>query len=321
MLSDMVVYNQYIKQATIESVCQAIDKFNAASGGAIQLSAEGFDGDFLMRNMFGSLASAQRRVDRYAANDAQAATALAQIEETVVKVAGGFGPIEWEPSQLTWMQQNEALGIEMASKALTEAIIQDQLNTGISACVAALSGVAELVSDISATAGVSQTALNATHALFGDRSSALIAQVMNGATYHKLVGEGLANTATLFEAGNVTVVSILGKKIVITDAPALVVAGTPNKGYTLTLQSGGIVINNSSDLVTAIDTSTGNKRIQTQFQADYAFGVGIKGFGWDTANGGKSPLDAEIATSENWDKFVSCDKDTAGVLTVFDMDQ
>ncbi len=320
-LSDMKVYNEYIKQATIETVCQAIDKFNGASNGAIQLSAEGFDGDFLMKSLFGSLDAAQRRVDRYAAQGTITPTALAQIEEKIVKVAGGFGPVIWEPAQLTWMQQNETLGIEMASQALSDAIIKDQLNTGIAACVASLAGVPTLVSDISATAGLSQAALNNNHALFGDRSQSLIVEVMTGAAYHKLVGEAIGNTNNLFQSGNVTVVNILNKAIIITDSPSLLLAGTPNKSYVLSLVNGGIVINNSTDLVTNIDTSNGNTRIDTTFQADYSFGVGIKGFAWDEANGGKSPLDAEIATSENWDIYVSCDKDAAGTLLVVDADQ
>jgi len=320
MLSDMKVYNEYIKQATIETVCQEIDKFNSASGGAIQLSAEGFDGDFLMRNMFGSLDAAQRRVDRYAANGAATPTVLAQIEEKIVKIAGGFGPVIWEPSQLTWMQQNEALGIEMASKALSENIIKDQLNTGIAGAVAALSGVAELTSDISGSAGLSQSALNNTHSLFGDRSQALISQIMTGAAYHKLVGEAIGNTSSLFVAGNVTVVNILNKRIVVTDAPALLVAGTPNKSHVLSLVNGGIVINNASDLITNIETTNRLQRIETTFQADYTFGLGIKGFAWDETNGGKSPNDADLATATNWDKYVSCNKDTAGVLTIVDAD-
>ncbi len=317
----MVVFNQYIKQATIETVCQEIDKFNAASGGAIQLSAEGFDGDFLMRNMFGSLASAQRRVDRYAANTAITPTALAQIEEKLVKVAGGFGPVIWEPSQLTWMQQNPELGIEMASRALTDAIIQDQLNTGILAATAAIGNEVTLTLDISGSAGVSQSALNNSHALFGDRSAQLITQVMNGSTYHKLIGEALTNTNSLFQAANVTVVSILNKRIIVTDAPALTEAGSPNVGNVLSLTNGGIVVNNSTDLITNVNTDNGNARIETTFQADYAFGLGVKGFAWDDATGGKSPDDTEIGTGSNWSKYVSCDKDTAGVLLKFDADQ
>ena len=314
----MVVFNKFIVQATIETVSQEIEKFNAASNGAIVLSSEGFEGDFMQKSMFGSLASAQRRVDRYAANDAQTATMLAQIEENVVKVAGGFGPVSYTPSQLTWMQMNEAVAIEAISKALSEAILQDQLNTGIASAVAAIGNVAELTLDLSATIGVTQFGLNSSHALFGDRSMALIAQVMTGAAYHRLIGEALTNANTLFVAGGVTVVNILNKPVIVTDSPALTITGTPDKACVLSLVSGGIVISNAADLVTNLSTTNGNKIIETTFQADYAFGVGIKGFAWDEANGGKSPLDADLSTGSNWDQFVTSIKDTAGVLFLAD---
>lgn len=319
-LTDMKAYSEYIVRATIETVAQEIEKFNAASNGAIILSTEGFDGDFFQKSMFASLHGAQRRVDRYAANGAQASTQLSQIEENIVKVAGGFGPIEWEPSQLSWMQQNEVEAIAAISANLAEAIMQDQLNSGIASAVAAIGNVAGLTSDISATAGLSQAALNTSHSLFGDRSMALIAQVMTGAAYHKLVGEAITNTNTLFTAENITVVNILNKVVVVTDAPALYLAGLPNKSYVLSLVAGGISISDGGDFVNNIDTSNGSERIVTTMQADYSFGVGVKGFAWDKVNGGKSPTDAELATGTNWDKYVTSDKDTAGVLLITDAD-
>ncbi len=321
MLTDMVVFNKFVIQATIETVAQEIEKFNGASNGAIVLSSEGFEGDFMQKSMFASLHSTQRRVDRYAANGAQAATALSQIEDNIVKVAGGFGPVIWEPSQLTWVQQNEALAIEAISKNLSEAILQDQLNTGIMAAVAAIENVAALTADVSATTGLSYSGLNTSHALFGDRSMSLIAQVMTGAAYHNLIGENLNNANTLFSAANVTVVNILNKAVIVTDAPGLYEAGAPNLSKVLSLVAGGITISNAGDLVSNISTTNGNERIDTTFQADYTFGVGIKGFAWDTANGGKSPLDAELATGTNWDQYVTSVKDTAGVILVADADQ
>lgn len=321
MLTDMVVYNQYIMEATIETVAQEIEKFNQASNGAIVLSSEGFEGDFMKSSMFGSLASAQRRVDRYGANGAVGATALAQVEENIVKVAGGFGPVSYTPAQLTWLQQNEAVAIEAISKSLSDAIIQDQLNTGIACAVAAISNVAGLTSDISATAGVSHGALNTSHALFGDRSMALVAQIMSGASYHKLIGQNISNADALFRAEGVTVVNILNKVVVVTDAPALYVAGLPNKAHVLSLVQGGITISDGSDLVTNLATTNGNEIIETTFQADYAFGVGVKGFAWDEVNGGASPLDAELATGTNWDQYVTSIKDTAGVILTVDADK
>jgi hypothetical protein len=318
MLTDMVVYSQYIMRATIETVSQKIDLFNAASRGAIALSSEGFEGDFLKRSMFGSLAAAQRRVDRYATNDTQTATVLAEIEDKIVKVAGGFGPVSYTPSQLTWLQRNEAEAITAISGALADAIIRDQLNAGIASAVAALGNVAALTLDISATLGISHSALNQSHALFGDRSTALVAEVMNGASYHKLVAENIANASRLFTSGDVTVVDILNKIVVVTDAPALYATGTPNKNYILSLAVGGITISDSSDLVTNLSTTNGKKIIETTFQADYAFGIGIKGFAWDETSGGKSPIDSELATGTNWDMYVSSIKDTAGVVLIVD---
>ena len=44
-LSQMQVFNEYIMPATIETLGQMVEKFNAASGGAITLTTEGFTGD------------------------------------------------------------------------------------------------------------------------------------------------------------------------------------------------------------------------------------------------------------------------------------
>ena len=317
-LTNMKVFNQYLMDATAETLGQQIQKFNQASNGAIVLTSMAFEGDFFQRSFYAALHTAQRRVDRYASQSTAAATALSQLQENSVKVAGGFGPIVFEPGQMTWIQKNEAEAIAVISAQLAEAIVADQLNSGIAAAVAAISNVAGATNDVSATAGISYAALNTAHALFGDSSMALVAQVMNGATYHKLIGANLTNTPQLFQAQNVLVVDILGKAVVVTDAPALYEAGTPNKQKVLSLASGGITVMDGSDVITNIDTRNGQTRIETTMQADYTFGLGLKGYAWDTATGGKSPTDAELATGANWDKVVTDIKHTAGVITIGD---
>ena len=317
-LTNMKVFNQYLMEATAETLGQQIQKFNQASNGAIVLTSMAFEGDFFQRSFYAALHTAQRRVDRYAAQSTAAATALSQLQENSVKVAGGFGPIVFEPGQMTWIQKNEAEAIAVISGQLAEAIVADQLNSGIAAGVAAISNVAGATNDVSATDGISYAALNTAHALFGDSSMALVAQVMNGATYHKLIGANLTNTPQLFQAQNVLVVDILGKAVVVTDAPALYEAGTPNKQKVLSLASGGITVMDGSDVITNIDTRNGKTRIETTMQADYTFGLGLKGYAWDTASGGKSPTDAELATGANWDKVVTDIKHTAGVITIGD---
>lgn len=317
-LSNMKVFNEYLKRTTIETLAQDVEKFNASSAGAIRLTTQGIDGDFLQESFWAGLHGAQRRVDRYAANGNQASTPLAQKQYDSVKIAGGFGPILWEPSQLSWIQKNPEEALEVISRNLSEAIMSDQLNTAISALAAAIGNQPTATNDVSATAGVTYVAINNAHALFGDASQRLVAQVMTGAMYHKLVGQNLANAERLFQFSGVQVVDILGKAVIITDAPALYEAGTPNKQKVLSLADGAAVVMDGSDLITNIETSNGKERIETTMQADYTFGLGLKGYTWDTANGGKSPTNAELSTGTNWDLVANSIKASAGVITIGD---
>lgn len=320
-LSDMKVYNDDIVGTTIELLGQKTDQFNAASGGAIVLSTASWRGDFSRESFFNQIASAKRRVDRYAAIASQAATALTQGEHVGVKVAGGFGPVLFEPAQMTWLNEDPASAIRAISEGFSDALLADQLNTAVGAAVAAVSGQDALVNDVSTTAGLSLNVLNNSHAKFGDQSQLLITDIMTGAAYHTLVDKALTNANQLFVAGNVMVVDVLGKRYVISDIPALYEDGTPNKTKVLSVVANGIIVDNASDIISNIDTRNGNTRIQTTWQADYSFGLKLKGYSWDVTNGGKSPLDTELFTATNWDKAVAENKHTLGTLAIADADK
>jgi hypothetical protein len=319
-LSDMQVYNSEIQGNTIELLGQKIDLFNAASGGAIQLNMAAFEGDYSKESFFAQLAGAQRRVDRYAANGAQAATDLAQSEIVGVKVGGGFGPVAFEPGQMSWLARDPGTAITAISEGFADALLADQLNTAVAAAAAAVGNVAALTNDISGSAGVTQVALNNTHAKFGDMSQLLVTDVMSGSVYHRLVSEALTNTSQLFSSNNVRVIDLLGKITVVSDIPALYVAGTPNKDKVLSVVNGGIIVDNAGDIITNMESSNGKERIETTWQADYSFGLKMKGYAWDIANGGASPTDAELTTGTNWDKAVTEDKHTLGTLLIASAD-
>lgn len=317
-LSHMVVFNDYIMPASIETLGQMINKFNQSSAGAIRLTNAGFTGDYMQESFFAGIHSAQRRVDRYAANGAATPTDLTQIKQSTVKIAGGFGPVRYEPSQHTWLQNPTAQGVEMASRNFAEALLRDQLNTAIAALVAAIQNQPTATNDLSATDGLTYAALNGAHAKFGDRSGDIVANIMTGEVYHKLIGQNLANAQNLFRSQGVTVVDILGKAVIVTDAPALYATGTPNKQKALGLTAGAATVMDGGDLVTNVETVNGKLRIETTFQADYTFGLNLKGYTWDEANGGKSPSDAALATGSNWDKVATDIKQTAGVIAIGD---
>jgi hypothetical protein len=314
-LSNMEVFNDFVMPATIVSLDQQIAAFNEASGGAIVLSSEGFTGDFMRESFFASLAGARRRVDRYAANDAVSATPLAELKRSKVKVGGGFGPVAFEPSQLTWLERPTQQGVQAAATAFAELLVQDQLNSAIAALCAAIANNTATRIDVT-TAGMTYGAINSAHALFGDMSSQIVTNVMTGEVAHKLIGDNLTNGTRLFTAQGVTVIDILGKRVVVTDAPALTVAGSPVKLRVLGLVPGAATVEGASDVISNIETSNGKQRIETTMQVDYSFTLGLKGYSWDETNGGKSPTDAELATGSNWDKVAQFDKMTAGVMAI-----
>lgn len=321
-LSDMEVFNTYFMPATVETLGQMVERFNAASGGTILLTTDGFDGDFLQTSFYAGLAGARRRVNRYGSNDAVTPVDLTQLKHNTVKVAGGFGPVRYEPSQMTWLRKPTAEGVEVASRYFAESLLQDQLNTAVAALVAAISnqGAATTV-DVSGAKKVDYIAVNDSHALFGDHSSQLIAQVMDGAQFHTFIGQNLTNAQQLFQSNGVRVVDILGRLIVVTDAPALYTPAVsdpaaPAKRRVLSLTQGAATVHDARDLISNIETSNGKERIETTLQIDYSFGVGLRGYAWDVANGGASPDDAALSTGANWDKVATSVKHTAGVLAV-----
>lgn len=316
--SDMQVFNQYMMPAISEQFPQMIDKFNAASNNTIMLTGENFDGSFLEESFYNAIHGSQRRVDRFAANGAAAATDLTQAKHSTVKVAGGFGPILFEPSQMTWLRKPTQEGITVAASQFAEALLADQLNTAVLSLVAAIGNNAAVVNDVSGTGKVTQQAINTGLAKFGDASQLIRALIMTGAQYHELVGEAIANSNSLFEIGGVAVREGMafgqGRPIIVTDSPALRTAD-PFQNV-LGLVQGAAQVMDGSDMVTNIETTNGKDRIETTFQSDYTFGLGLKGYTWDTTNGGASPSDAALGTGTNWDKVVTSDKHTAGVMII-----
>tara|TARA_R110000764_G_scaffold43004_1_gene96682 strand:+ start:8543 stop:9511 length:969 start_codon:yes stop_codon:yes gene_type:complete len=319
-LANMQVYDTEIYTTTIELLGQKLEAFNAASGGAIVLNTNAWRGNYSKEAFFQSISGAQRRVDRNAAIGAQASTQLSQGDFVGVKVAGGFGPVTFEPGQISYLMENPAAAIMVIAEGFSDALLADQLNTAVGCGVAAVENIAALVNDVSASAGLSQQALNKGHYKFGDMSGMLVCDVMHSSGSESLKDKALANGEQLFVSSNVTVISILGKIMVVSDIPALYVAGTPNKTKVLSITAGGIVVSNSGDIITNMETTNGQTRIETTWQADYTFGLSLKGYAWDVANGGASPLNAELFTGTNWDIAVTSTKHSLGTLTVADAD-
>lgn len=313
-LPDMKVFNTQLQTAIIKKLTQKTDMFTAASG--IALVNEAMMGDFKQEAIWNNVSEALRDVDAYAAQAVVTATGLSQDQINDVKTMKAFGPLTWEPNQLSWIGKNPGEALSVISESLSMAVMQDQVNKAIGVLVAAIGNEASATLDVSALAGdlgaVTQKTLNSSHALFGDSSQNLTSQVMTGATSHKLLGQALDNGAQLFSEGTVRVIDILGKRTVITDSPALT-AGTKERVLSLLPMAATIASNN--DFRSSIVEGTGKTRLETTYQAEYTENVSVKGYSWNTAV--KSPVKAQLETGTNWSLVLPL-KESAGVLLIAD---
>ena len=311
-LSDMVVFNSQVQRVATETVDQSVRKFNEASGGALVLGNEQHIGDYLEEASYKIIASLSSRRNAYGSGGLSD-QALQQLKDVSVKVDGRVGPVVWTSEQFRRLGKDEEEAGLIIGEQAAEAMIQDYLNTAASALVAAITQQAALVHD--GTGGnVSLSALNKGARKFGDRSQALVAWLMHGDMWHDLIDEAITNTNQLFNIGNINVIQDgLGRRYVVTDSPALITSGSPDTYHTVGLVSGAVQVQ-TSPLDSVVADITGDENLKKRWQGEYNFLLGLKGYTWDQANGGKSPNDTALGTGTNWDKLATSVKDTAGVL-------
>lgn len=312
-------FDEFFMPAIFERVSQRLEVFNQASLGALTFTTEAIIGSFKHTSFYATLEAAARDVDQFkSTNPAVANTDLTQKEHVEVKFKDAFGPIVYEPGQMSWLQKPTGEGVAIISEQFGDIMIKRMINKALGAAVGALGNNPAAFLDVSATSGVNQAQLNNSHALFGDHSGMLVVQVMDGKTAHQLIGQNIDNANSLYNYGGVMVIDILGKRSVITDSPALRVAGTPAKNSVLTLTTDAVRMHSQGDLNTVIAPVTGKERLETIFQSEYTTSMSLKGYSWDVATGGKSPDTAKLATGANWDMIEASVKHTAGVLLTGD---
>lgn len=315
MAFDVQVFNQQTYTVMTETVSQAVDKFNEASAGTLVLQSGQNQGDFTMEAAFKQIAGLVRRRNAYGSGTVNAKR-LEQLLNVAVKVAAGTPPIEFEKQQYDWIRQNPELAAIKIGEQLARAQLQDMLNAAVRALGAALDGNAEVKHDAS-TAAASFGAFNAGSSKFGDRSGELAAWIVHSKVMHDLYANALTNNEKLFSYGTVNVMrDPFGRLFVVTDAEPLLIPGDTLKYRSLGLTEGAAIVQPNGDFRAVIEEKTGKENLLSVYQAEWTYNVGLKGYAWDTASGGKSPTDTAIGTAANWDKTASSSKDTAGVLVL-----
>jgi len=315
-LSDLAVFNEELYSATTEILAQQVDKFNGASRGALILSEKPFAGDYSETAFFAKVQGLVRRRNPYGSG-AVTPKSLEHIIDTMVKVAAGTPPLEMDPGQFRWIQQNPQLAAAMYALQLSKDTMADMLNVVVGSIYAALSGQSEVIYDATGLTPdtLTHVAMNNGVAKFGDYGQEIVAWLIHSTPLYNLYNQGLTNGEHLFTYGTVNIASdAFGRIFVVTDCPALRSNASPAVFHNLGLVPGAGVINLNNDYDSNVETKNGDENIKRTMQAEWSYNVGVKGFSWDKTNGGKAPTDSALFTQTNWDRYATSHKDLAGVV-------
>lgn len=326
LVSDMVIYDDEMSAGYMEAVSQNVAMFNENSNNTLRLIEGDLIGDYAKESFFKKTASIVTRQDLTSSADATILK-MEQDENISVKLNRKIGPVEQALPGLkrTGMTDREVsfiLGGHIGS-----AILEEQINSLLSAVIAALEGQSDVVHDVTALSSgdtVSHANINLQMAKFGDRSNALAAFIMDGVTSHALMGQAINDN--IFQVGGVTIiggnVASFNRPIIVTDSTALRGTGGTSSAPTVTYKVAALVENaasivNSEEPVVKVEIVSGKEQLTVRYQGEFAYNVGVKGFKYDTANGGVNPVAAALGTSTNWDKNVTSIKDLAGTLGIY----
>lgn len=317
-LSDLAVFSEYAYSTMTEMQDQQVQLFNAATRGGLIMQTGNHQGDYSDEAIWAKISGLVRRRNAYGSG-AVTEKVLEHLVDTSVKVAAGTPPVRIDPGMMKWIQRSPEEAGVVVGRQMAEDSIADMLNTAILCYAAAIGQVTSVNYDHTGVGPMSLIALNKGAAKFGDRASALVAWVLHSKSAFDIYGEALTNANRLFVFGNVRVIEDgFGRPLVVTDSPNLVIPGGGGAGTdhyrALGLTPGAVMVSQNGDFTDNVETKNGDENIIRTYQAEWSYNVGVQGFAWDKTNGGKSPTDAALGTSTNWDRYATSDKDLAGVM-------
>jgi hypothetical protein len=319
--ADVQIYDDQFHSGVVEGVAQNITVFNQASMGAIRLLDRRLGGDY---NKVGFLKTIANVVSRRDTSSTSAATAVkaTEDEEIGVKINRKVGPIENTLDGFKKALLEDAGGDEevlsfLIGNYVADEMLGDQVNTTILALASALNDIAGVKHDRSAGTMRSDDLIDGL-AKQGDAAGNIAVWVMHSKPYYDLMKEQVAAKITgvsnfnLFQATPVT----LNRPVLVVDSPGLFLAnGSATDTYlTLGLGPNAAACINSEGESMHNELVGGLENLVVRMQGEFAYNLQMKGFKWDTTNGGENPTDTALGTSGNWDQVATSIKHLGGVV-------
>lgn len=322
--SDFKIYNDQFFGGLVEQTQQDTSALGAAG---ITVRTRAIRGDYDYRSFVKKISGLVSRRD---ATSTAAATDLAVTldEQISVKVNRKIGPVAqtldaWRKAAIPFGAADQgddgaAAFSRYLGAMVAKDVAVDMVDTSLIAAWKAIEQVATNVHTVAANGTMTTAALVSGLSKLGDAANRITGFVMHSKVYYDLVQAQIAAN-TLQVSGGVIATGTpvtLNRPVYVTDSASLLVTGTPNLYRTLCLTEDGIVIENSESQEMAFTLVTGLENLVHRMQGEFAYNVALKGFKWDTANGGANPNSTAISTATNWDQVATSYKDLPGVSIV-----
>lgn len=319
--ADVQQFEDQFHGSFVEVAQENADVFNEASQGGINLTPRQHRGNFLEESLWtatSSIVSRRNTESSSTATDLQ----ITQDEDVKVKLSRTAGPFKWTEDSFVKIMEDPSRGGQIAGRQTAQADVEEKLDRAFAAFIAAIQNDGS--NDFDATAGTLSTSdlvdgLNK----MGDKRGRIVAWVMHSKVFNDLlkdqIGSGGPEVDRVAGFGVATGTPVtLGRPVVLVDNDELVATDGVSSGiteyHTLGLVEDGIRIHPSEPMRELTERRGGEDNIYIRFQAEYAYSLGVKGFKWDTTNGGKNPTNANVATGSNWDSWANDSKLYGGVL-------
>lgn len=328
MLAGLKIVEPFFRTGQFDAIANVIDVFNAMSRGTILRSSRYAPGSFEKKTRWTRPSNLVQYRDPTSTSTVSD-TVLQMHNQYSVKMPLRLGPV---------LFQGSALGIEgtsseafslMLGRMVGEDKMERHLTYGVSALVAALSNNADSKYDATGKTVDYLSNINLQRGLrkMGDAAQNVIAWVT-----HSVPAADLLEKATedkIVEEAGVVVYGgqpgTLNRPLIVTDNASLVIdnGSAADQYWVLGLTAGAIELDDcgadsAGHDITALEVITGQENISYRFQGESGLIISMKGFTWDTTNGGSYPNATSVGTAGYWDRVVSSPKLGPGIAIKVD---
>lgn len=320
--SDFKVYNDQFQAGYIERVAQSLTVLEQRGNGAIVIEDGNIPGDYIKRAFWKLPSLVSRRITTgTGSTSAVTPVSVQQGENVEVRLSRKIGPATVTLDSLRKIGITPDTFSMWLGQTMAEQRLKQMLNDALLAAKAAANKTATLHDQSALTVKTLKRAvLAAGMKKLGDAREEICAWVTHSKGYGDLVDE--ANLATAGAESIITGVALygaappsMGRPIFVTDSAALYSDETADKYFTLGLTPGAIVLRVDGQLsAPLVEMVGGLENLTMRIQAEADWFLGVKGYAWDTQNGGANPDDTALGTTTNWDLAASSEKYASGVL-------